>query len=45
MNHNNFNKLMDMVKIGIKLKKENRETVLLGITKPIVKVLALENIF
>lgn len=37
---------MDMVKIGIKLnQEENIETVLLDVTKPIVKVLALENIF
>lgn len=37
---------MDMVKIGIKLdQEENTETVLLEVTKPIVKVLALENIF
>lgn len=35
-----------MVKIGIKLnQEENIETVLLDVTKPIVKVLALENIF
>lgn len=37
---------MDMVKLGIKLdQEENIEAVLLDVTKPVVKVLALENIF